>query len=146
MICARLDSMLCLWSVVIYVSKLHRLVAYWVKLFFFFSSAFGFQPLCHTCAIKGVYNFTFSLLFFFFPWPCSDHFFFSLKARDYSHLNLSGNSFQTRFYGVFQLWCVLSFFCVVGFLVRFFFFPFPFWESDCKARSAEALKFLTLVV
>jgi len=37
----------------------------------------------------------------FFPWPCSDYYFFSLKARDYSHL--LGNSFQTCIYGLFQL-------------------------------------------
>lgn len=68
-------------------------------MFFVLLSAFGFQLLFHACAIKGVYT---STLLFFFPGCCSGY-LFSLKARDYSRLNLSGNSFQTHFYGLFQL-------------------------------------------
>lgn len=71
-------------------------------MFFVLLSAFGFQLLFHACAIKGVYT---STLLFFFPGVVLVIFLFSLKARDYSRLNLSGNSysFQTHFYGLFQL-------------------------------------------
>lgn len=59
--------LLCLWSMVTWhklYQKIPQVSAHWVKSLFF-SSAFEFQPLCHTCAVKRVYNFTCIVVGFF---------------------------------------------------------------------------------
>lgn len=59
--------------------------------------------MSHTCTVKEVYNFTFSLLIFLFFPPGAVLVISFLLKPEYSCLNLSGNLFQTHFYGLFQL-------------------------------------------